>query len=136
MQAQHIVSQCLVLVVLLGITTSSVVEISLSDKFKNIDKLSSFGNKSYEIPLFQKRILSIQVDPNRLQEHHELIGYKFQIEVSDKRVVRIEKVLSDSRYIKEQHEEYQAIAVEDLYICKSIVRLFFISRNEECFLSF
>lgn len=118
MQRQHIVLRSSILFVLFALIRSTAVEIFIEDSNGTIVALSSFQNQSYQIPLFQSRQLIIQIDPDLLMEDRQLVGYKFQLQSTDNRVIEVTKKLVPGRKQETEH-----VLVEDLFICEFKVRL-------------
>jgi hypothetical protein len=86
------------------------------DKDQNMEQLVSFRNKSYEIPLFQTRYVTIRTHSNdfhpKKNDNSNVIGFKFQVRSSNPELVNIRKEITIST------NNLKTILLEDLYICK------------------
>ncbi|CAF1067180.1 unnamed protein product [Rotaria sordida] len=90
-----------------------------NDKDQNIEYLTSFGNKSYEISLFQIRHITIQVDSNDFyhnkHNNSNVVGFKIQINSTNPKIINLRKeVPISTETIKINNSN--TILVEDLYI--------------------
>jgi len=85
---------------------------------QNIERLASFRNKSYEIPLFQTRYITIQTHLNDfLRNNINVVGFKFQIRSTRPELVNIQKqIMISTKDVKS--DDLSTVLLEDLYICK------------------
>lgn len=84
--------------------------------FQNNENLEYINDKPYQIPLFQERYITIQISSKDFQhdgyfQQNNTIGFKFQIQSSNTKVIEIKKKTSQSM-------EAQNILLEDLFTCK------------------
>jgi hypothetical protein len=77
-------------------------------------------SKTYEIPLFQTRYITIKMSPNDLDHNRNVIGFKFQVQSTDIRVVDIQKEIMVPTKITNRNNSNN-ILLEDLFICKLIM---------------
>ncbi|UJR33152.1 hypothetical protein I4U23_020609 [Adineta vaga] len=87
---------------------------------QDIENLNLYMKKTYQLPLFQTRYISIRINPDDLHRKEntsdqDIIGFKFQIQSTDKRVVHIQKeVLVPTKTINQNNSSH--ILLEDLFI--------------------
>jgi hypothetical protein len=81
--------------------------------------IESLTNQTYHVPLFETRYITVRIDTNDLRpsiysidEH--IIGFKFQLQSTDHRVVEIKKEITRSTL----NNPMTNIVLEDLFICK------------------
>jgi hypothetical protein len=82
-----------------------------------VKQLESFRNKSYELPLFQKRFITIRAHPNDFRPNtynSHVVGFKYQVRSTDPSIVRIRKETTAPTGINNS----KMILLEDLYICE------------------
>ncbi|CAF2793679.1 unnamed protein product [Rotaria sp. Silwood2] len=89
------------------------------NKDQNIDYLASVHNKSYEIPLFQTRYITIQTDSNDFHrnkyDNSNVIGFKLQIRSSHPEFINLRKeVMIPPETAKLNNSD--TVLIEDLYI--------------------
>jgi hypothetical protein len=113
MQEQHIIKWLILFLLILECVYSFEIFIkkTTNNNEQNIEQLGSFSNKSYQIPLFQTRYITIQINPNDL--HHNVVGFKFQVKSSDIRVIDVQKEIMIPT-------NPNNILLEDLFIRKLI----------------
>ena len=85
-----------------------------------IEHLKYSSNKTYEIPLFQTHYITIKINPNDLDDNRNVIGFKFQVQSTDIRVVDIRKEIMVPTKITNGNNS-KNILLEDLFICKLIM---------------
>lgn len=105
--------------ILIGSVHTFEIFIKKPDDDQNIEGLKSFYNKTYEIPLFQTRFITIRIYPDDLQRtgrvsQHDVIGFKFQVKSTDIQVVEIRKEVR----IPTNSNNSNHVLLEDLFICK------------------
>jgi len=85
---------------------------------QNIESLASFRDKSYEIPLFQTRYITIQTHANDfIRNNINVVGFKFQIRSTRPELVNIQKeVMIPTKDVK--FDNLSTVLLEDLYICE------------------
>jgi hypothetical protein len=113
------------IVFIITVKCADSLEIVLSktndDTDKNVEYLGSFLNKSYEIPLFQRRYVTIRMHPNDFPRtssyNRNVVGFKFQIKSILPNVVNIRKEVTLPEE-KTKLNDLNTILVEDLFICK------------------
>lgn len=110
----------------IAIQSVSTFEILIAERIDGIDQniqhLGENVNKSYEIPLFQTRYVTVRVHTNDLHRHGnnrggDIVGFKFQIKSSVPNVVGIEKELNIPAEGADI-DDRKSVLVEDLFICK------------------
>jgi len=82
------------------------------------EPFKSYANRTYQIPLFQTRFITIRIHPDELRRdghvnQQDIIGFKFQVQSTDIRVLDIRKEIGLANTNKNKN-----ILVEDLFICK------------------
>ncbi len=85
----------------------------------NIQPLRSFRNKTYQIPLFETRYITIRISPDDLRRNgyvnqSDVIGFKFQVKSTDIQVVEIKKEVR----VPTKTSNTNHVLLEDLFICK------------------
>ncbi len=105
--------------ILIGSVHTFEIFIKKPDDDQNIEGLKSFYNKTYEIPLFQRRFITIRIYPDDLQrtgrvQKHDVVGFKFQVKSTDIQVVEIRKEVR----IPTNSNNSNHVLLEDLFICK------------------
>jgi len=88
---------------------------------QSIEYLVSYGNKSYEIPLFQTRYITIQTFSNDFlrnkYDYINVVGFKFQLRSTRPKLVNIKKeIMIPTNDIK--FDNLSTVLLEDLFICK------------------
>jgi len=83
------------------------------------EQLKLFYNKTYEIPLFQTRYITLRISRDGLRRtghvnQHDIVGFKFQVKSTDIRVVKIQKEVRSSKNVSNTNN----ILLEDLFIRK------------------
>lgn len=86
-----------------------------------VENISNFTKKPYEVPLFQKRYITMHVEPEDLRQYRNknyinAVGLKFQLKSTDTRVLNVEKVVTPAEL--NSTKDVQNIQLEDLFICK------------------
>ncbi|CAF0943208.1 unnamed protein product [Adineta ricciae] len=85
-----------------------------------VENAKSYQNKTYQIPLFQTRYVSIKINPDELYQNDrktklEVVGFKFQVQSTDPRVVNIQKeIIVPAKTIDANNSNN--ILLEDLFI--------------------
>jgi hypothetical protein len=91
------------------------------DTNQTVEHLQSFHNKSYEIPLFQIRYLTVRTHSNDFHRNksddRNVIGFKFQIRSTLPNVVIIRKEVNPLAE-KMETTNIDTFLVEDLFICE------------------
>ncbi len=120
MQAKYMIQWLLLfLTIINGIYTFELF-IKKSDDNQDIESLKSYTNRTYQIPLFQTRLITIRIHSDDLRHNeHELIGFKFQVQSSDIRVMDIRKEIQMTNTNQKKN-----ILLEDLFICKFLFEIF------------
>ncbi len=96
-----------------------------SNNDQNIEPLKLFYNKTYQIPLFQTRYITIRINRDDLGRNknvhdHDVVGFKFQVKSTDNRVVDVQKeIIVPTR--KTNENSSNNVLLEDLFICKLII---------------
>ncbi|CAF2793698.1 unnamed protein product [Rotaria sp. Silwood2] len=89
------------------------------NKDQTIEYLTTFPNKSYEMPLFQTRYITIRVDSNDFQHKKQnisnVIGFKLQIRSTDPKVINLRKEFMKPTENAETNNS-NTVLIEDLYI--------------------
>ncbi len=114
MQLKYMI-QCLLLFLTIvnGIHTLELF-IKKPDDNQDIETFKSYSNRSYFIPLFQTRFITIRIHPNDLRRgEQEIIGFKFQVQSSVAGVMDIRKEIQMAK-----PNQRKNILLEDLFICK------------------
>ena len=114
MQAKYIV-QWLILFIS-GIQTFELF--IKNDNDQSNETFKSYANRSYQIPLFQTRFITIRIHPDDLRhveraQKHDIIGFKFQVQSSDIRVLDVRKEIRTANINKKNN-----VLLEDLFIRK------------------
>jgi hypothetical protein len=108
----------IVIIIIVKYVDSLEIFLSKTNDDIEVEHLASFRNKSYEIPLFQTRYLTIRTHPNDIHPvqlgEKNMIGLKYQIKSTLPKVVNIRKEVASS----EKNPESNGIVVEDLFICE------------------
>jgi hypothetical protein len=127
MHEQHIIKLVILFIIIIKCVHSFDIFIKKTNNNndKEIQKLESFYNKTYQIPLFQTRYITIRIYQNDLYRdgninNHDVIGFKFQVKSTDIRVVDIEKeVMLPARITNTNNSNN--VLLEDLFICKLMI---------------
>ena len=107
--------QCLLLFLTIvnGIHTFELF-IKKPDDNQGIEAFKSYTNRTYQMPLFQTRLITIRIHPNDLRrDEHDIIGFKFQVQSSVDGIVDIRKEIQMAKPNQQKN-----ILLEDLFICK------------------
>ena len=97
-----------------------------TSKYKNHEQLTPLRNKSYEMPLFQTRYVTIRVHANDLhRSDHQatgtVIGFKFELKSTDTNIIKMEKIIPTQRK-STNNIDLNTVLIEDLYICKCLAK--------------
>jgi hypothetical protein len=89
---------------------------------QNTERLASFANKTYQIPLFQTRYLAIRLNPDDLRrdgdaDNQAVAGFKFQVKSTDSRVIDVRKEIMVPTTNSNGNSSSQVL-LEDLFICE------------------
>ncbi|CAF1343562.1 unnamed protein product [Adineta steineri] len=91
-----------------------------SNDDQDVEQLQSYANKTYQIPLFQKRYVTIGINPDELRgnkniKNNKIVGFKFQVQTTDTRIVRIQKeVMAPTKEVNANNSNN--VLLEDLFI--------------------
>ncbi|CAF1475711.1 unnamed protein product, partial [Adineta steineri] len=91
-----------------------------SNDDQDVEQLQSYANKTYQIPLFQKRYVTIRINPDELRgnkniKNNKIVGFKFQVQTTDTRIVRIQKeVMAPTKEVNANNSNN--VLLEDLFI--------------------
>ena len=101
--------------------SSNALEIFIGkSNYGTVPSQTPFSNKSYEMPLFEARYLSIRVRANEFRRkagNSHVVGFEFQMKSSQPDIVEMQKDLSmPSSFADGTHPD--AVLIQDLYICK------------------
>ena len=113
---------CILLITLAKYTSSFevLIKTTLADDDQTSEKWQDFKNKSYEIPLFQKRYVTIRTQLNDIQSkrfNRSVVGFKFHVSSINAVVADVRKELTPLTTPTESIND-PAILLEDLYIGK------------------
>lgn len=87
---------------------------------QNIENLGSYRNKTYEVPLFETRYITIRTHFNDFRHNKNndsnVVGFKFQVRSTDPNVVNIRKEAIPTK--TDEINNFNTVLIEDLYICE------------------
>ena len=120
MRRGHLLPWCILLITIVKYSSSFEVFLknSITDEDQTSEPWINAVNKSYEIPLFQKRYITIRTQPEDIRStrfNRSVVGFKFQVSSSNAAVADIQKELVPSTMLTKSTKT-SAVLLEDLYI--------------------
>jgi hypothetical protein len=124
MQEQYMIKWLILFVTIIECAHSLEIFIKKtnSNNDQNIEPLKSFYNKTYQIPLFQTRYITIRINRDDLRRNknvhdHDVVGFKFQVKSTDNRIVDVQKEI----LVTTNANSSNNVLLEDLFICKLMI---------------
>jgi hypothetical protein len=124
MQEQYMIKWLILFITIIECahTLEIFIKETNSNNNRNIEPLTSFYNKTYQIPLFQTRYITIRINRDDLRRNknvhdHDVVGFKFQVKSTDNRVFDVQKeIIVPTRTANTNSSNN--VVLEDLFICK------------------
>jgi hypothetical protein len=124
MKKQHTIKWLILFLTIIDYVHSfdMFIKTPIDNNNQTIEKLKYFSNKTYEIPLFHTRYITIRINPDDLHQDgnttdRNIVGFRFQVHSTDIRVVDVRKEIMVPTKSKNGTQPNN-ILLEDLFICE------------------